>query len=73
MVGDLRVKRSLVRGSNSAYWTLAVYDPFHEFCRLIDELNPRIFLFENVRGLVTARDASGEPGVIKDSSVPLVK
>ena len=38
----------------------------YEFCRLIDELNPRIFLFENVRGLVTARDASGEPGgVIK--------
>jgi len=34
----------------------------HEFLRIVDELKPKMFLFENVRGLVTARDASGEPG-----------
>lgn len=34
----------------------------HEFVRVVDELKPRMFLFENVRGLVTARDSSGEPG-----------
>ncbi len=34
----------------------------HEFLRIVDELKPRMFLFENVRGLVTARDSSGEPG-----------
>lgn len=34
----------------------------HEFLRIVDELKPKIFLFENVRGLITARDASGEPG-----------
>jgi DNA (cytosine-5)-methyltransferase 1 len=28
----------------------------------VDELKPKMFLFENVRGLVTARDGSGEPG-----------
>ncbi|MFT4691966.1 MAG: DNA (cytosine-5)-methyltransferase 1 [Limisphaerales bacterium] len=34
----------------------------HEFLRIVDELKPKMFLFENVRGLVTARDSSGEPG-----------
>ena len=34
----------------------------NEFCRIIDELKPRMFLFENVRGLVTARNKKGEPG-----------
>jgi len=34
----------------------------HEFLRIVDEIKPRMFLFENVRGLVTARDDSGEPG-----------
>ena len=39
----------------------------HEFLRIIDEVRPKMFLFENVRGLVTARDSSGEPGgVIRD-------
>ena len=33
-----------------------------EFCRIVGELKPRVFLFENVRGLVTARDKNGEPG-----------
>ncbi len=34
----------------------------HEFLRIVDELKPKMFLFENVRGLVTARDGAGEPG-----------
>jgi DNA (cytosine-5)-methyltransferase 1 len=34
----------------------------HEYCRIIQELSPRAFLFENVRGIVTARDATGTPG-----------
>lgn len=33
-----------------------------EFYRIVDALKPKMFLFENVRGLVTARDKSGEPG-----------
>jgi len=34
----------------------------HQFIRIVEELKPRTFLFENVRGLVTARDERGEPG-----------
>jgi DNA (cytosine-5)-methyltransferase 1 len=34
----------------------------NEFLRIVDELRPKMFLFENVRGLVTARDSLGEPG-----------
>lgn len=45
---------------------LSVLDPrgalVAEFCRIVDEVKPRMFLFENVRGLVTARDKKGEPG-----------
>jgi DNA (cytosine-5)-methyltransferase 1 len=38
-----------------------------EFVRIINEIRPKIFLFENVRGLITARDATGEPGgVVRD-------
>lgn len=33
-----------------------------EFYRMVDALKPKMFLFENVRGLLTARDKSGEPG-----------
>jgi DNA (cytosine-5)-methyltransferase 1 len=44
----------------------SVLDPrgrlINEYLRIIDEIQPRMFLFENVRGLVTARDESGEPG-----------
>lgn len=44
----------------------SVLDPrgilVNEFIRLIEEIDPRMFLFENVRGLVTARDERGEPG-----------
>lgn len=35
---------------------------FREFVRLAEELRPRIILFENVRGLVTARGPNGIPG-----------
>ena len=39
----------------------------HEFVRTIAEIKPKMFLFENVRGLITARDTEGNPGgVIKD-------
>lgn len=34
------------------------------FLRLIGELRPRFVLFENVRGLVTARGATGAPGEV---------
>jgi DNA (cytosine-5)-methyltransferase 1 len=47
---------------------LAVQDPrgklFQHFVRLADALEPRLILFENVRGLVTARGPSGEPGEV---------
>ncbi|MFI6941945.1 DNA cytosine methyltransferase [Streptomyces sp. NPDC050418] len=35
---------------------------FLEFVSLADQLKPRIILFENVRGLVTAKTPDGEPG-----------
>lgn len=35
---------------------------FEDFVRLARELRPRTILFENVRGLVTARGNTGEPG-----------
>lgn len=35
---------------------------FMEFVRLAGELNPRFVLFENVAGLVTAKDGSGQAG-----------
>lgn len=35
---------------------------FHEFVRLTDALRPRFVLFENVSGLVTAKDSTGTPG-----------
>jgi DNA (cytosine-5)-methyltransferase 1 len=39
----------------------------HEFVQKVAEIKPKVFLFENVRGLVTARNAEGIPGgVIKD-------
>jgi DNA (cytosine-5)-methyltransferase 1 len=45
---------------------LSILDPrgalVMEFCRIVDALKPKMFLFENVRGLVTARNKSGEPG-----------
>ncbi|MFG2479220.1 DNA cytosine methyltransferase [Streptomyces fagopyri] len=35
---------------------------FLEFVALADQLKPRLILFENVRGLVTAKTPDGEPG-----------
>lgn len=36
----------------------------YEYLRLLKELKPRTFLFENVRGLVTARGRNNEPGEV---------
>lgn len=51
---------------SSAGKGLALDDPrgqlFKEFVRLADELKPRTLLFENVAGLITAKDEAGEPG-----------
>lgn len=45
---------------------LSVSDPrgklFEHFVRLAAAIKPRLILFENVRGLVTARGPKGEPG-----------
>jgi DNA (cytosine-5)-methyltransferase 1 len=38
----------------------------YEFLRLARDLRPRAILFENVRGLVTARGPRGEPGEVLD-------
>ncbi len=63
---DLVVGGPPCQSFSSSGKQLSVLDPrgllVNEFIRLIDEIQPRMFLFENVRGLVTARDASGEPG-----------
>lgn len=68
---DLVVGGPPCQSFSSSGKQLSVLDPrgrlLQEFIRLIDEIKPRMFLFENVRGLVTARDANGEPGgVIHD-------
>lgn len=51
---------------SSAGRMLALNDPrgrlFKEFVRIADELKPRFILFENVAGLVTAKDLNGEVG-----------
>ncbi len=36
----------------------------YEYLRIIKELNPKTFLFENVRGLVTSRGVNAQPGEI---------
>lgn len=45
---------------------LSVLDPrgslVAEFIRLVDDIRPASFIFENVRGIVTARDHLGKPG-----------
>lgn len=49
---------------------LSVNDPrgrlFEHFVRLAEGLQPKLILFENVRGLVTARGEKGEPGEVID-------
>ena len=63
---DLVVGGPPCQAFSSSGKQLSVLDPrgalVTEFCRIVDALTPRMFLFENVRGLVTARDRSGEPG-----------
>ena len=63
---DLVVGGPPCQAFSSSGKQLSVLDPrgalVTEFCRIVDALKPRMFLFENVRGLVTARDKSGEPG-----------
>lgn len=53
---------------SSAGRMLGLDDPrgqlFLEFVRLADELRPRFILFENVAGLVTAKDRAGTPGAV---------
>jgi DNA (cytosine-5)-methyltransferase 1 len=53
---------------SSAGKQLSLDDPrgrlFEHFVRLTRALAPRYILFENVRGLVTARGANGEPGEV---------
>ena len=49
---------------------LSVDDPrgrlFEHFVRMAKGLKPKLILFENVRGLVTARGPKGEPGEVLD-------
>ncbi|MBF8277816.1 MAG: Cytosine-specific methyltransferase [Candidatus Brocadiaceae bacterium] len=68
---DLVVGGPPCQAFSSAGKQLSVLDPrgllVNEYFRVIDEIQPRMFLFENVRGLVTARDSGGDPGgVIKE-------
>ena len=68
---DLVVGGPPCQAFSSSGKQLSVLDPrgalVHEFVRVISEIKPKVFLFENVRGLVTARDKEGQPGgVIKD-------
>jgi len=63
---DLIVGGPPCQAFSSSGKQLSVLDPrgalVSKFYRLVEALKPKMFLFENVRGLVTARDASGEPG-----------
>jgi len=63
---DLVVGGPPCQAFSSSGKQLSVLDPrgalVMEFYRIVDELKPRMFLFENVRGLVTARNKAGEPG-----------
>jgi len=63
---DLVVGGPPCQAFSSSGKQLSILDPrgalVSEYQRIVDEVKPKMFLFENVRGLVTARDASGEPG-----------
>lgn len=63
---DLLVGGPPCQAFSSSGKQLSVLDPrgalVSEFYRIVDALKPKMFLFENVRGLVTARDKAGEPG-----------
>ena len=45
----------------------------YEYLRLLRELKPKVFLFENVRGLVTARGKNREPGEVLMNLVNMMK
>jgi len=63
---DLIVGGPPCQAFSSSGKQLSVLDPrgalVTEFHRVVEEVKPRMFLFENVRGIVTARDANGNPG-----------
>jgi DNA (cytosine-5)-methyltransferase 1 len=63
---DLVVGGPPCQAFSSSGKQLSVLDPrgalVEEFCRVVDALKPRMFLFENVRGIVTARNKKGVPG-----------
>lgn len=68
---DLVVGGPPCQAFSSSGKQLSMLDPRGElvtqFYRMVDEIKPKMLLFENVRGIVTARDAEGEPGgVIRD-------
>ena len=67
---DLLVGGPPCQAFSSAGKQLSVLDSrgalVSEFIRVVRDLQPKVFLFENVRGIITARDSSGTPGgVIK--------
>lgn len=72
---DLLVGGPPCQPFSSAGKQLSVEDPrgrlFEHFVRIADELRPHLVLFENVRGLVTARGPSGTHGealaLVKDA------
>lgn len=63
---DLVVGGPPCQAFSSSGKQLSVLDPqgaiINEFSRIVDEIKPKMFLLENVRGLITARNAAGEPG-----------
>lgn len=63
---DLVVGGPPCQSFSSSGKQLSTLDPrgslINEFLRILNEVQPKMFLFENVRGLVTARDLMGEPG-----------
>lgn len=73
---DLLVGGPPCQAFSSSGKQLSVLDPrgalVSEFCRMVSELRPKMFLFENVRGLVTARDARGEPGGVISELVSIL-
>lgn len=74
-IPDLLVGGPPCQPFSSAGLMAALRDPrgmlFVHFVRLAQELSPRTILFENVRGLVTARGPFGQPGealnIVKES------
>jgi DNA (cytosine-5)-methyltransferase 1 len=63
---DLVVGGPPCQAFSSSGKQLSVLDPrgalVREFVRVVDDIKPKMFLFENVRGLITARDAEGNSG-----------